>query len=87
MLIICIALIVVTEFVLRRTVYGRTLSAVGQSRAAARLAGVRRRSRDHDRVCDLSNAGVGISGWFSAPTWAALSSKWASPIFFSRSLP
>jgi ribose transport system permease protein len=40
MLLICIALIVVTEFVLRRTVYGRTLSAVGQSRAAARLAGV-----------------------------------------------
>ena len=28
------------QFVLGRTVYGRTLSAVGQSRAAARLAGV-----------------------------------------------
>ena len=40
MLLICIALIVATEFVLRRTVYGRTLSAVGQNRAAARLAGV-----------------------------------------------
>jgi ribose transport system permease protein len=40
MLLICVALIIVTEFVLRRTVYGRTLSAVGQSRAAARLAGV-----------------------------------------------
>jgi ribose transport system permease protein len=40
MLLICIALIVVTEFVLRRTVYGRILSAVGQNRAAARLAGV-----------------------------------------------
>ena len=40
MLLICIALIVATEFVLQRTVYGRTLSAAGQSRAAARLAGV-----------------------------------------------
>src|SRR3984885_9948615 len=40
MLLICIALIVATEFVLQRTVYRRTLSAVGQSRAAARLAGV-----------------------------------------------
>jgi ribose transport system permease protein len=40
MLLICVALIIATEFVLRRTVYGRTLSAVGQSRAAARLAGV-----------------------------------------------
>ena len=40
MLIICVALIVATEFVLRKTVYGRTLSAVGQSRPAARLAGV-----------------------------------------------
>ena len=40
MLLICIALIVATELVLQRTVYGRTLSAVGQSRAAARLAGI-----------------------------------------------
>lgn len=40
MLLVCIALIVATEFVLRRTVYGRTLSAVGQNRAAARLAGI-----------------------------------------------
>jgi ribose transport system permease protein len=40
MLLICVALIIATEFVLRKMVYGRTLSAVGQSRAAARLAGV-----------------------------------------------
>lgn len=40
MLLICAALISATEFALRRTVYGRTLSAVGQSRAAARLAGI-----------------------------------------------
>jgi ribose transport system permease protein len=40
MLIICIILIVATEFVLRKTVYGRTLSGVGQNRAAARLAGI-----------------------------------------------
>jgi ribose transport system permease protein len=40
MLLVCIALIAMTEFVLRRTVYGRTLSAVGQNRLAARLAGI-----------------------------------------------
>jgi ribose transport system permease protein len=40
MLFVCIGLIVAAEFVLRRTVYGRTLSAVGQNRAAARLAGI-----------------------------------------------
>ena len=40
MLLICIALIIAVEFLLRRTVYGRTLSAVGQNRAAAQLAGV-----------------------------------------------
>lgn len=40
MLVVCIALIVATEFVLRRTVYGRLLSGVGQNRAAARLAGI-----------------------------------------------
>lgn len=40
MLIVCIGLIIGAEFVLRRTVYGRTLSAVGQNRAAARLAGI-----------------------------------------------
>jgi ribose transport system permease protein len=41
MLLVCVALIVVTEFVLRWTVYGRVLSAVGQNRAAARLAGIK----------------------------------------------
>jgi ribose transport system permease protein len=40
MLLLCIGLIALTEFVLRRTVYGRTLSAVGQNRIAARLAGI-----------------------------------------------
>jgi ribose transport system permease protein len=40
MLLICIALIIATEFVLRKTVYGRALSGVGQNRAAARFAGV-----------------------------------------------
>jgi ribose transport system permease protein len=40
MLLVCIVLIVATEFVLRRTVYGRVLSAVGQNRIAARLAGI-----------------------------------------------
>jgi ribose transport system permease protein len=40
MLLVCIGLVAVTEFVLRRAVYGRTLSAVGQNRAAARLAGI-----------------------------------------------
>jgi ribose transport system permease protein len=40
MLLVCLGLIAVTEFVLRRTVYGRTLSAVGQNRIAARLAGI-----------------------------------------------
>jgi ribose transport system permease protein len=41
MLLACIALIILVEFVLQRTVYGRTLSAVGQNRVAARLAGIR----------------------------------------------
>ena len=41
MLFACIALIILVEFVLQRTVYGRTLSAVGQNRVAARLAGIR----------------------------------------------
>jgi ribose transport system permease protein len=41
MLIICLVLIVGAEIVLRLTVYGRVLSAVGQSRNAARLAGIR----------------------------------------------
>jgi ribose transport system permease protein len=40
MLFVCIGLIALAEFVLRRTVYGRTLSAVGQNRIAARLAGI-----------------------------------------------
>jgi ribose transport system permease protein len=40
MLLICIGLIVATEIVLGKTVYGRTLSAVGQNRDAARLAGI-----------------------------------------------
>ena len=40
MLLVCIGLIVASEFILRKTVYGRVLSAVGQNRAAARLAGV-----------------------------------------------
>jgi ribose transport system permease protein len=40
MLFVCIGLIALAEFVLRRTVYGRTLSAVGQNRTAARLAGI-----------------------------------------------
>jgi ribose transport system permease protein len=40
MLLVCIGLIVLTEFVLCRAVYGRTLSAVGQNRIAARLAGI-----------------------------------------------
>jgi ribose transport system permease protein len=40
MLLVCIGLIALAEFVLRRTVYGRTLSAVGQNRVAARLAGI-----------------------------------------------
>lgn len=40
MLLVCIGLIALAEFVLRRTVYGRTLSAVGQNRIAARLAGI-----------------------------------------------
>jgi ribose transport system permease protein len=41
MLLACVALIILVEFVLQRTVYGRTLSAVGQNRVAARLAGIR----------------------------------------------
>lgn len=41
MVLACIALIILVEFVLQRTVYGRTLSAVGQNRVAARLAGIR----------------------------------------------
>jgi ribose transport system permease protein len=41
MLIVCLALILLAEVVLRLTVYGRTLSAVGQNRTAARLAGIR----------------------------------------------
>jgi ribose transport system permease protein len=40
MLLVCIGLIALAEFVLRRAVYGRTLSAVGQNRIAARLAGI-----------------------------------------------
>jgi ribose transport system permease protein len=40
MLLVCLGLIVLTEFILRGTVYGRTLSAVGQNRIAARLAGI-----------------------------------------------
>jgi ribose transport system permease protein len=40
MLLVRIALIVATEFILRRTLYGRVLSAVGQNRAAARPAGI-----------------------------------------------
>ena len=40
MLLVCGALIFLTEFVLRKTVYGQTLSAVGQNRAAARLSGI-----------------------------------------------
>ena len=41
MLILALILVVVAALVLRFTVYGRTLSAVGQNRAAARLAGIR----------------------------------------------
>jgi Branched-chain amino acid transport system / permease component len=40
MILVCLGLIALTEFILRRTVYGRTLSAVGQNRIAARLAGI-----------------------------------------------
>jgi ribose transport system permease protein len=40
MLFVCVGLVALAEFVLRQTVYGRTLSAVGQNRAAARLAGI-----------------------------------------------
>jgi ribose transport system permease protein len=40
MLLACLGCVSGAEFVLGRTVYGRTLSAVGQNRAAARLAGV-----------------------------------------------
>ncbi|HXT06520.1 MAG TPA: ABC transporter permease [Roseiarcus sp.] len=41
MLLICLTLVVASEFILRFTVFGKALSAVGQSRAAARLAGIR----------------------------------------------
>jgi ribose transport system permease protein len=41
MLLACVALIILAESVLQRTVYGRTLSAVGQNRVAAWLAGIR----------------------------------------------
>jgi ribose transport system permease protein len=41
MLIVCLALVAASEVLLRRVAYGRTLSAVGQNRAAARLAGIR----------------------------------------------
>ena len=39
--LVALVCVVAAAFVLRFTVYGQTLSAVGQSRAAARLAGVR----------------------------------------------
>jgi ribose transport system permease protein len=38
--LVTVAVVVIVALVLSRTVYGRRLSAVGQSRAAARLAGV-----------------------------------------------
>jgi ribose transport system permease protein len=38
--LVTLALVIATALVLRHTVYGRRLSAIGQSRAAARLAGV-----------------------------------------------
>jgi ribose transport system permease protein len=41
MLIVCLVMIAAAEVLLRVTAYGRTLSAVGQNRAAARLAGIR----------------------------------------------
>ena len=41
MLLACVGLIILVEFVLQRTVYGRTLGAVGQNRIAARFAGIR----------------------------------------------
>jgi ribose transport system permease protein len=40
MLIVCLSLIAIAEIVLRLTVYGQVLSAVGQNRTAARLAGI-----------------------------------------------
>jgi ribose transport system permease protein len=40
MLIVCLCLIAIAEIVLRLTVYGQVLSAVGQNRTAARLAGI-----------------------------------------------
>ena len=39
--LVTLALVVVVALVLGRTVYGRKLSAIGQSRGAARLAGIR----------------------------------------------
>jgi ribose transport system permease protein len=42
-LVIAIAAVIAAAFVLRRTVYGRMLSAVGQNERAAELAGVRTR--------------------------------------------
>ena len=41
MALVVVAAVILTAYILRYTVYGRTLSAVGQSRAAARLAGVK----------------------------------------------
>jgi ribose transport system permease protein len=41
MLIVCLVLIVASEALLRLMAYGRMLSAVGQNRTAARLAGIR----------------------------------------------
>ena len=55
MVVVCIALIVATEFVLRRTVYGRVLSAVGQNRAAARFAGIA-----VDRVIGIAFVASGV---------------------------
>ncbi|HEY8593832.1 MAG TPA: ABC transporter permease [Devosiaceae bacterium] len=41
MVIVAVALVAVAAYVLRFTAYGQTLRAVGQNRAAARLAGIR----------------------------------------------
>lgn len=41
MLVIALCLVAVAAFVLRFTTYGRLLSAIGQNRTAARLAGIR----------------------------------------------
>lgn len=40
MLLVCLTLVAASEFVLRVSIYGSLLSAVGQNRVAARLAGV-----------------------------------------------